>query len=448
MNYGCSLYGSACTSLLKRLDVLQNTALRICLGAMRSTPVDALYAEALVPPLSLRRQFLSEKLVHKIYINNQPLSHNTYILNTFDLTNNFWRNKNSPPLCTAFRESSNILPLLDNPNNYTSNYEYFNLFSNVPLITPQYSDHPNVSMNIINNIIEKWNNPLLLYTDASKSYLGTGCACYIPSTNKVIKIKLPSDCSIFTAEAIAIYEALKCIYSSNADTSIILSDSLSVLTSLENNITFNIKTNPYLLKIKKMVGDIFAIGKEVHFLWVKAHIGIKNNEIVDTLAKESINSGIPSEEKICLSDSLSILKSKLRNRWSELWQKFCHTNPTRYTQIHPDLPSKFWHENYVRPRKYITTIIRLKFGHACFPAHLFKIKVLPSENCDICNIKSDLDHIFFQCSKYKTASKKLYVNLIKCNTQTPFNVLSLLCQFNEPIFDCFIGFLEETKILL
>lgn len=424
------------------------TALRICLGAMRSTPVDALYAEALVPPLSLRRQYLSEKLIHKIYINNQPLLHNIYILNTSDLTNKFWSNKNSPLLCTAFRDSSNILSLLDNPYNYITNFEYFNLFSKVSLITPQYSDHPNISMNILNTILEKWNNPLLVYTDASKSLLGTGCACYIPSTNNIIKVKLPSHCSIFTAEAIAICEALKFIYLSNADTSIILSDSLSVLTSLENTISFNIKINPCILKIKKMLNDILATGKVVHFVWVKAHIGIKNNEIVDSLAKESIHSGFPSESKICLADSFSILKTKLRNRWFGLWREFCHTNPTRYTLIHPDLPSKFWHEDFVCPRKYITTIIRLKFGHACFPAHLFKINVLPSENCDICDIKGDLDHIFFQCSKYRAASNRFYNNLINCNIQSPFNILSLLCQFNKQIFDCIIQFLEETKILL
>ena len=249
-------------------------------------------------------------------------------------------------------------------------------------------------MNILDSTLEKWNNPLLVYTDASKSQLGTGCAYYIPSINIISKFKLPSHCSIFTAEAIAIYEALEFIYSFNAETSIILSDFLSVLTSLENSISFNIKINPYILKIKKMLHDVSATGKEVHFVWVKAHIGIRNNEIVDSLAKESIDSGAPTEIKISFPNSFLILKTKLRNSWVGLWQEFCHTNPTRYTLIHPDLPSKFWHENYDCPRKYVTTIIRLKFGHACFPAHLFKIKMLPSENCDTCNIKGDLDHIF------------------------------------------------------
>ena len=34
LDYGCILYGSACNTLLKCLNVLQNTALRICLGSL------------------------------------------------------------------------------------------------------------------------------------------------------------------------------------------------------------------------------------------------------------------------------------------------------------------------------------------------------------------------------------------------------------------------------
>ena len=63
-------------------------------------------------------------------------------------------------------------------------------------------------------------------------------------------------------------------------------------------------------------------------------------------------------------------------------------------------------------------------------------------------LRGDLDHIFFQCAKYRAASDRLYNNLNNCKIQSPFNVLSLLSQFNKKIFDCFIGFLEEANILL
>ncbi len=42
IDYGCEVYGSASPTLLKQLEVVQNTALRIALGGFRSSPILAL----------------------------------------------------------------------------------------------------------------------------------------------------------------------------------------------------------------------------------------------------------------------------------------------------------------------------------------------------------------------------------------------------------------------
>ena len=42
LDYGCMVYGSACDSYLKMLDRIQNKALRICLGAFRTSPIPSL----------------------------------------------------------------------------------------------------------------------------------------------------------------------------------------------------------------------------------------------------------------------------------------------------------------------------------------------------------------------------------------------------------------------
>ncbi len=39
-DYGCAVYGAAAKSELKKLDDIQSRALRICCGAIRSTPLD------------------------------------------------------------------------------------------------------------------------------------------------------------------------------------------------------------------------------------------------------------------------------------------------------------------------------------------------------------------------------------------------------------------------
>ena len=47
------IYGSANPSNIKLLDPVQNQAVRICLGAFRTSPAGSLYVEAVEPPLSL-----------------------------------------------------------------------------------------------------------------------------------------------------------------------------------------------------------------------------------------------------------------------------------------------------------------------------------------------------------------------------------------------------------
>lgn len=56
MDYGSFIYATSKST--KMLNTVQNAALRLSLGAFRTSPVDSLYFEAHEPPLSLRRQQL------------------------------------------------------------------------------------------------------------------------------------------------------------------------------------------------------------------------------------------------------------------------------------------------------------------------------------------------------------------------------------------------------
>ena len=69
MDYGCFIYGSAPKSYIKMLDPIQNEALRLCLGAYKTSPVGSLEVEAGVPPLHLRREQLALQYVLKLKAN-------------------------------------------------------------------------------------------------------------------------------------------------------------------------------------------------------------------------------------------------------------------------------------------------------------------------------------------------------------------------------------------
>jgi hypothetical protein len=69
LDYGCIVYESARASYLESLDRVQNAALRVCLGAFRTTPVSSLHVEADELPLRLRSQKLALRYIVKLKSN-------------------------------------------------------------------------------------------------------------------------------------------------------------------------------------------------------------------------------------------------------------------------------------------------------------------------------------------------------------------------------------------
>ncbi|GFU90539.1 uncharacterized protein TNCV_2574721 [Trichonephila clavipes] len=74
LDYGCAVYGSARASVLKRLDTVYHSALRICSGAFRTSPVTSLYVVCHQPPLELRRrQLCANYLIRAMSVPSHPL---------------------------------------------------------------------------------------------------------------------------------------------------------------------------------------------------------------------------------------------------------------------------------------------------------------------------------------------------------------------------------------
>ncbi len=62
LDYGCIVYGSARKSYLETLDRVQNAALRICLGAFRTSPISSLHVEANELPLMFEEAKVSSPI--------------------------------------------------------------------------------------------------------------------------------------------------------------------------------------------------------------------------------------------------------------------------------------------------------------------------------------------------------------------------------------------------
>ena len=147
-------------------------------------------------------------------------------------------------------------------------------------------------------------------------------------------VRLPDDCSVYTAELRAILLAHNQVCY-KGKSFLILSDSLSSLQSI-----FNLKyDHPILVQILEIYVEMTRDGREIVFIWVPSHVGIRGNSAVDSVAKDALVGDI-SVELIPFSD----LKSRT-NKYIyilELWQSECGEFPeNKLQQIFPVLKKMY-----------------------------------------------------------------------------------------------------------
>ena len=102
IDYGCLVYGNASISLLKKLDVIHNKCIRLCVGLLNDTPINALLSEAGEIPLFIRRQKLGIAFILNCYRKSSPIIGRIQKLFILDMTAKYWILKNSPMLVTCY----------------------------------------------------------------------------------------------------------------------------------------------------------------------------------------------------------------------------------------------------------------------------------------------------------------------------------------------------------
>lgn len=75
LEWGCQFFADTAQSNLRSLDRIQNQALRVIMGCMRSTPISILLSKANIPPLSLRRSLINRRhMIRNLSWTQNPLS--------------------------------------------------------------------------------------------------------------------------------------------------------------------------------------------------------------------------------------------------------------------------------------------------------------------------------------------------------------------------------------
>ncbi len=253
----------------------------------------------------------------------------------------------------------------------------------------------NNTADVITNFEKLFNNKysdfVTIFTDGSKNDNSVGCAFIIPNVGVEAEFSLNPVSSIFTAEAVAILEALKMIETFNFSKTLIVTDSKSVLQALSN--FFN--TSWIMFEIKKILSSLEKSGLLVVFLWVPSHNGIPGNEEVYLLAKNALNHIDLTHSEIMHEDYFC----KSKQECSTIWQLNWNNSPygRQFFSIKTKVNVGPWFKDMTLNRPEITSINRLRFGHNSAGSHLYRLNIIDAAECECGLGIHDMDHYLLDC---------------------------------------------------
>jgi len=235
LDYGSIVYGSARGSYLQMLDPIQNHALRICLGAYRTSPSSSLCVLANEPPLCIRSRKFSIQYCLNLSSSPQNPTYNT----VFDCKfNDLFERKPTqiPPL------SIRIQPDLRAVGFVRRNALIYSIPATPPWLlkrprtiynihqSSKDSTYPEIYRNKFFEVCDHYNFFCKLYTDGCG--MGNQVAAAVVHGTVTKTTRLPNNASIFRAELCAISLALAIIRRRKEKNFIIFSDSMSSLEAI------------------------------------------------------------------------------------------------------------------------------------------------------------------------------------------------------------------------
>ncbi|GFT69222.1 RNase H domain-containing protein [Trichonephila clavipes] len=361
-------------------------ALRICSGAFRTSPVQSLYVNCHQLPLDLRRRKLSLAYYFKILsVPSHPLQ-NVY------MSTSMKRLYDARP--------SNIRPFMDRMKLHISeldlpnvHIQQRNLFLFQPWNTPRFpyinpfatysksTVAPVVFQRVFAYHRSQYSRYSAIYTDGSKRADYVGCGVVIEDI--MHGYRLDTSCSIFTAEAVAIYRALQLIDSTMPRKYCIYTDSMSVLEALEN---YHDRCHPVVCTILDITSRLYSKGFDIVFCWLPSHVGIIGNEQADSAAK-SATTHLPLA--VPLSDMKRVIMHHIFKIWQESWSQQLDN---KLHSVKPVIGA--WP---VMPmRRTDVKLTRLRIGHTRFThRHLLFGEHAPE--CPSCHVSYTIHHILIDC---------------------------------------------------
>ncbi|KAL0984649.1 hypothetical protein UPYG_G00144700 [Umbra pygmaea] len=300
-DYGCIVYGSAATTSLKKLDVIQNQGLRLCCGAIKTIPIATVQVEMGEMPLHLRRDQLA-----LVYWANLRGHGDKYLSQSVLWQCQERENDRIKSFGWTIRQKVIMMGIsaLDISPSVVGPVVPPWLLLEVPVdlgLLEEKEVHEVDHYRVQGYISKNYKEGIIIYTDASKKTdTKMGIAYVIPQLNIEFAKIMNDDLAVYTAELLAIWMALLWVESNNPKQAVIASDSSSALTSLK----------------LQLASNLIKAGISTPFIWVPAHIGVGGKELADRCAKKAAElPDIEVDIKYSKAEVKSLIKAKTIAKW-------------------------------------------------------------------------------------------------------------------------------------
>ena len=405
------------------LDSVQNQALRLVCGGMRTSPTAACEIDARVEPLDLRR----ERAVMESYERYKRLEADHPNRALVDSWEPIGRLKQQSPLDVV----SNLQNKISLPENRLQSLKH-------PKIAPWAElQHANIKYSLIDPKIDKNSNPTILktcaletiesysaipiqvYTDGSalNGTTSAGCGAFLKfPTGPDIEIskavgKLSDNYDAEIQGLITAIEKIDNIFESqemHPMNIVIFTDSMSTLKALLN-LEFSY---PGIESLALAVNNLLtSYDVQLTLQWIPGHCDLLGNEKADKLAKEGAKQDQP-DNPASYKNIRRQLKNNSKEEWLKRWREG-ETGRAVFKEMKEPNPKDGINS---LTRKHQSAIFQLRTGHSKLNFSLNRFDPCYTPLCRNCpHPYETTEHVLFECPGLRTERESLLPPLPSIN---------------------------------
>ncbi|CAG9584370.1 unnamed protein product [Danaus chrysippus] len=138
-------------------------------------------------------------------------------------------------------------------------------------------------------------------------------------------------------------------------------------------------------------------GVEVRLQWIPSHVGVRGNEVADSLASKALRNGIPLDITTHNTDHFPKIKNENYIKFKSYFNECSQNRGLWYRSIVDEPPRKPWFASRNLNRKYLTICFRTRTYHIPLNKFNFIMKKRDDPNCKRCEREEDLLHLVLEC---------------------------------------------------